>query len=452
MKIPSHGMVSAMALSNLQAMDPIIFENSFQTLTVSSLSWIDDGLSTQMEKLSPKNNIATEGSSSIELSASSSGPTDNEDQHHHYRVVAEALIRRIVHKILVKYCDVSPPQQVEEALKYHNLPERLKCELVTKYGGSPPTTWFDALNQLQKLCDDEIHSADQKSIDVSKDNVLRKVSLWELVLDHPITSYVPVQCQSCGRHMIPDCSSSSESDDAELGLREEEPWPKEAPLVRTGWFRGPRMVPSIFVLDCPKCGAVSRWYRSRDPQIILNPQRWGRLCGEQEDLRLDLANYFGFVSIRTIVPLDWDHIWSEFRIIDEDGDGYCDRDSNDHITRNWKLKDDDRNFAARLDEGIGCWTRVLAVSPNPQFCGDVTNNYLACECEGGLASDEIKQFMNRYRHQVTETRRDYSGMLTQAGTLNGYAIQRAGLSSSEITLIVRRAAKEYGSRDWHEMV
>jgi len=378
----------------------------------------------------------------------SGGPIENGEKIYHYRVVAEALIRRIVFKVLDKYNCVSSPEKVEEALKYHTLPERLKCELVDKYGGSPPKTWFEALERLQEFCDDRIETC-HNSVGGSKAAILRKERLWDSVLEHPITSYVPVQCQFCGKHVVPDNSHSCEADDAELGLREEEPSAKEAPFVRTGWFRGPRMVPSVFVLDCPECGAVSRWFRSRDPRIILNPQRWGRLCGEQEDIRLDLANYFGFVSIRTIVPLDWDHIWSEFRIIDEDIDGHCDENSNDF---NWNQKDDDCNFAARLDEGIGSWTRILAVSPNPEFCGDLTNNYLACKSKGGIASDGMIKRMDQYRRQVTETRMDHSATMTQACTLNGYVIQRAGLSSSEVTSIMKRAAKEYGSRDWHDIL
>lgn len=442
MKIPSFRMVSAMALSSLQARDPIVFENSFQTLTASSLSWIDKEILTQATNIFLQNDIQKENMS---------GTTENENEKHHcHHVVAEALIRRIVFKILDKYNDISSPERVEEALKYHNLPERLKHELVIKYGGSPPATWFDALEQLQDFCSDESIAYDRNNADRIKCNSFDKETLWKQVLKHPITSYVPVQCQSCGGHIVPDDNPhSSRRDDADLGLNEESPLPEEAPLVRTGWFRGPRPIPSVFVLNCPKCKAQSRWFRSRDPQIILNPQRWGRLCGEQEDLRLDLANYFGFVSIRSIVPLDWDHIWSEFRIIDEDGEDCCDEDSRDF--EKWRLKDDDRNFAARLDEGIGSWTAVFAVSPNPDLCRDLTNSYLSCESTGGCADNHFMGEMKRYRRRITETRTDHSGAMTQAGTVNGYAVQRAKLTSSKITSIIQRAAKEYGSRTWYQV-
>ena len=364
--------------------------------------------------------------------------------------MAKAVIRRKVFKVVDKYHDVSSPERVEEALKCHTLPESLQQELASKYGGDPPVTWFDALTQLEGYCESGGHNYNGAKVDRNKRNNFDKETLWELILDHPITAYVPVQCQACGEHIVPDDNPCSlPSDDAKVGLKEGEPTPEEAPLVRTGWFRGPRLVPSVFVVDCPKCGATSRWFRSRDPKIILNPRRWGRLCGEQEDLRLDLARYLGFISIRTIVPLDWDHIWSEYRAIDEDGMDHC--DGFHHASGTWKLRDDDSNFVARLDEGIGSWTGLLAVSPDPEFCSDVTNFYLSCQNKGGRANNQYMSDMKRYRQKITETRKDDSGSLTQAGTVYGYAIQRAGLTSSEITSIMKTAVKEYGTRTWYQV-
>ena len=94
---------------------------------------------------------------------------------------------------------------------------------------------------------------------------------------------------------------------------------------------------------------------------------------------------------------------------------------------------------------------MLAVSPNPDFCRDVTSNYLSCECDGGLANNQFMENIIRYRQRVIEARKDYSGNLTQARTVNGYVIERAGLSSSEITSIMKRAAEEYGNRKWYEV-
>ena len=62
--------------------------------------------------------------------------------------------------------------------------------------------------------------------ELRKRNAKIKETFWELILEHPITSYVPVQCQSCGEHIVPDeIPMSSGLNDAELGLREEEPSP-----------------------------------------------------------------------------------------------------------------------------------------------------------------------------------------------------------------------------------
>ena len=449
MKVPSKRIIVGMALNSLQARDPILFENSFQTLTSSSLSWIDEAVLSRATKLSFRNDTAKQNP--VELSSLNSTQNENADiKYHVHRAIAEASIRRMVFKILDKYTEVSSPELVEEALKYHTLPETLKDELVTKYGGSPPITWLDALDQLKLFCSNDFNGNKTASDEApTMTDRFQKERFWELILDHPITSYVPVQCQSCDGYIVPDSPNSSRSEDADLGLREEKPLPKEAPFVRMGWFRGPRLRPNVFVLDCPKCGANSRWFRSRSPIIILNPRRWGRLCGEQEDLRLDLANYFGFISIRTIIPLDWDHIWSEFHIIDEDGDS--DHDEVSYTSKNWRIRDDDSNFAARLDEGIGYWTKILAVSPNPDFCGDVTNYYLLSECKGGHASDNMMRDMNRYRQCVSRARQDHSGLFTQAGTVNGYVIQRAGLTSPEITSIMKRAATEYGNQTWYQI-
>ena len=426
MKLPPRCAVSAaMALSSLRARDPVVFEKSFQTLTASSLSWIDDGLTSAETK-----NFVQNGTDEENAAIESKSPGSPEDHvlRHYYRVVAEALIRRKVFKILDKYDRRASPERVEEALKCHTLPETLQRELVAKYGGSPPTTWFDALEQLRDFC--------------GKDD---RAALWEHVLNHPLTAYVPVQCQECG-HVVPDAGRPSPEADAALGLTEEDPSPEEAPLARAGWFRGPRAA-RVFVLTCPACGAVSRWFRSRDPRAILNPRRWGRLCGEQEDLRLDLANYLGCVSVRTLLPLDWDHIWSEFRIADAGGEGNDDGDGGSQ----WRQGEDDRNFAARLDEGIGAWTGILAVSPDPRSCGDATERFLSTTRQGGDAADRLRPDMARHRRRVAAARGDGSGASTQAGTVNGHAIERAGLSSAEVTRIMRKAAQEYGSRAWYQV-
>eukprot|EP00965_Chrysotila_dentata_P075238 2485386-Pleurochrysis_carterae.AAC.3 len=65
----------------------------------------------------------------------------------------------------------------------------------------------------------------------------------------------------------------------QVGLREVAPTPEELPFVRAGWFRGARGA-VVFELRCVPCGALSRWFRTSEPRVMLRP-RWGKLCGEQ---------------------------------------------------------------------------------------------------------------------------------------------------------------------------
>jgi len=241
--------------------------------------------------------------------------------------------------------------------------------------------------------------------------------------------------------VIPDDINDAKNDEA-VGLSEDPPTKDEAPYVSAGWFRGLRG-PVVFVIKCVDCSHVSRWYRSIHPRIILHPNKWGRLCGEQEDLRLNLASYIG-VRVRTIIPLDWDHVWSE----------YCDDENNDGGGK-WKAHDgNERNFAVRLDEGIGAWTGVLAVSAtDPQMCDDVTNEYLAIESKGGGRVDhEHANSMPRYRTVVAEACDDEKGQSTQASTLNGHVLHKADMFvDNNIRSTMQNAAKEYGKQSWWQV-
>ena len=91
----------------------------------------------------------------------------------------------------------------------------------------------------------------------------------------------------------------------------------------------------VFVYSCPDCGAESRWFRSSHPEVTLNPNRWGRLCGEQEDLKVWLAKFLG-LRLRYVFPTDWDHVWTEVW----DGEAFQPLPPN-------------HDFAVRLHEGIG---------------------------------------------------------------------------------------------------
>jgi hypothetical protein len=281
----------------------------------------------------------------------------------------------------------------------YRTPYNLQHELVTKYGGDDACeTWYQALQQLVTISNND------------------KAELWRLLLDHPMTAYVPVQCQHCG-HVIPDDTTCQQTDE-QVGLAQLEPTGEELEL-RAGWFRGPRG-PVRFQITCTECGSISHWYRSGHPRIMLQPNKWGRLCGEQEDLRLCLAIYLD-IPLRLVVPLDWDHIWSEYHGGDtnNNGPGDC-----------WQVQDDSaRNFACRLEEGIGSWTRVLAFHPSSELCQDVTDTYLSCQGDGGRAEDKHAPNMPRYRGLVKAARDDATGALTQAKTLHGYVLEQSRLTA-----------------------
>ena len=336
-------------------------------------------------------------------------------------VVASALLRRIVHGHLAKRAERADATDADAVLAAHTLPEPLRARLVAEHGHpSPPLTWLDHKRHLEVLAAGSTRR------------------LWELVEASPWLEYVPVQCAHCGE-VIPDDFSAGRPCDESVGLREVTPTAAEAAHVRAGWFRGPRGAVA-FELRCRACARVSRWYRSSSPTAWLNPHRWGRLCGEQEDLRAWLADACG-VPLRTIVPLDWDHVWSEAR-----ADGAA--------ASGWDAPSDESaaNFCCRLDEGIGAWTGVLAVGAESEWCACVTEEYLRGAADGGRADAEHAPSLGRYRAAVEAARADCTGTTTQARTLNGHVVwARAGFGSAHVTSVLRRAAADYGTREWWEL-
>jgi hypothetical protein len=170
-------------------------------------------------------------------------------------------------------------------------------------------------------------------------------------------------------------------------------------------------------------------------KVILNPNKWGRLCGDQEDLRLTLAEYLN-IPVRLIFPLDWDHVWSEYQQFSH-----------------WEVHDGSaRNFCRRLDEGIGSWTRVWAIHPNEDWCQDVTQDYLKYKQEGGRVDDHNDgSDMERYRKTVQAAQMDETGGLTQAKTCNGYIISRANFTDEDITKELKQATVEYGMKEWWQL-
>jgi hypothetical protein len=371
-------------------------------------------------------------------------------------VIGAALLRRIVCIHLDKRAARGPTDAstVDRVLSLHTLPAPVAAAAAAAAASAaasaaapvpdapPPRTWLDLLTQL--------HAASPSDLP----------RLWSLVEAAPWLSYVPVQCVVCGKP-VPDVTAPAEPD-AAVGLREVEPTAAERPFLRAGYFRGPRG-PVAFELSCPGCGVTSRWFRSSHPSVTLNPNRWGRLCGEQEDLRAWLAEALG-VGLRTVVPLDWDHVWSEKAFPPTEGAGFPPSGeegelpptgaemtflplSAESAAPHWlsPTGTNARNFAARLDEGIGAWTRVLAVSCDPHSCGCVTEAYLRSAGDGGLVDAAHAARLREYRRMVLEARADSTGRSCQAGTLNGYVLASAGFSDDQVTAVMARAAAQHAA-------
>ena len=101
-----------------------------------------------------------------------------------------------------------------------------------------------------------------------------------------------------------------------------------------------------------------------------------------------------------------DHVWSE--TLRDDGASWAVYEGPGDAPA--------RNFAARLDEGIGAWSGVLCIAPDPAHTCDATELYLRCE-PAGRASAEVAGEMARYAATVDAARADATGGATQARAL-----------------------------------
>ena len=109
------------------------------------------------------------------------------------------------------------------------------------------------------------------------------------------------------------------------------------------------------------------------------------------------------------------------------------------------------NFATRLDEGIGSWSGVLVIAPEPMYTGDATSDYLSCR-PSGRAAAALAREMPRFAAAVDAARADATGSATQARSVNGHLVYvRAGFSAAEVTAVLRRAVEEHGQRAWWEV-
>ena len=406
--------VAVAAVASLYERDRPLVDRAFKHMTRDELRSIDEQLLQDYDKV-----LSSQGDSSAQ-----EGMNVSQKQQDCYKALGQAFIRRTAYRSLNKYAKLlSSRDIVEDALKYYTLPHELQQILAKKFSTDnvAPRTWYDALEHLKEMA-------------TSTSGTLDQGKLWRLVLEHPMTAYIPVQCQKCG-HVVRDEYPLQQSDE-EVGIKEVPPTGEELDL-RAGWYRGPRQA-VVFEMTCPDCDFISKWYRSEHPKILLNPNKWGRLCGDQEDLRLILADYLK-IPVRYIRPLDWDHCWSEYQTSST---------SND-----WDVHDGSaRNFCRRIDEGIGSWTRVWAI--HPDFCEDVTQKYLNYKKYGGRAddrNDEEIDDMIRYGKIVKDAQYDATGEMTQAKTCNGYILARGNYTDEEITDELRRAAKEYKDKEWWQL-
>jgi hypothetical protein len=59
--------------------------------------------------------------------------------------------------------------------------------------------------------------------------------------------------------------------------------------------------------------------------------------------------------------------------------------------------------------------------------------------------------MERYEKIVRDARNDASGNSTQAKMCYGYILARAKLSRDDLTMELRQAARDYGTKEWWQL-
>jgi len=173
----------------------------------------------------------------------------------------------------------------------------------------------------------------------------------------------------------------------------------------------------VYVLDCADCGKKTRWWRSQAPEICLNPNNWGRRCGEQSDMKIWFAGYIG-VGHRYVISVDNDHIWTE----------------------SWN--DDAGHFVQGHVHGNG-WTDIVAIGsslpgsgPGAEMASEhLTERYLTNLWPGDKNAPQ--------RARVDVRRADETGSKTQLHTLVGYACARGGLDAAGVTAALRTAQRDY---------
>ena len=165
------------ALAALCSKDPLLVERSLGHLTGDRLRELDGRLLAELELLSRDG--STEDGDRYQMR------DDQQVVDECHLAVASACVRRKTYRSLDKFASLPTGRDVvEDALRRHSLPRRLRDELVERHGHpSPPATWGE-----------------------------------------------------CGK-VVPD-ETDPRLSDADAGLREVPPSGDELEL-RSGWFRGP---------------------------------------------------------------------------------------------------------------------------------------------------------------------------------------------------------------------
>jgi len=274
-------------------------------------------------------------------------------------------------------------EQSEAALRRWKLPPHVaeSCGLPKQEG----YTWLDAVEHKRALATKDAESPPSA------------IDLWKQMQCLPMFQYTQSRCQHCGSQSGNTRVVAPETEDE----------------------KNPRfnLEGRVYELHCNSCGQKSRWWRSQAPEIMLNPNNWGRRCGECADMKVWFAGYLE-VGQRYVISVDNDHIWTE----------------------TWD--DVAGQFIRGGVHGNG-WTDVIAIGSSLPGTGpsheasseQVTERYL-------------KQWPDDHpvRARVTERRMDATGQKTQLHSVIGYACMQGGLDAAGVTRILRVAQRDYDAR------
>jgi len=277
-------------------------------------------------------------------------------------------------------------EQSEAALRRWELPPTVaaQCGLPQEAG----YTWLDAIEHRRAAAAREAEASGKPPPGPSE------LAGWHCMGKLPCFKYLDSRCQHCG-------STSGKTTVA----------PPETEDERNPRFN---LEGRVYVLHCDKCGKKSRWWRSQAPEIMLNPNNWGRRCGECADLWAWFAGYLG-VGQRYVISVDNDHIWTE---------------TWDECTGTFK----------RGGVHSNGWTDIIAIGSS------LPSNGPSHE----IASEQVtERYLNQWpgdnsvRERVLTRRMDPTGQKTQLKSVIGYACMQGKLDAAGVTAVLRAAQRDY---------